>query len=263
MSLLPETLFDEAKAHLRRIEAQHGVRILYASEAGSRSWGFASPDADVDVRFIYVRPIKHYLRLTPEGEMLESQEDPLWDIKGWDLRHVLKSLRDGDTTLVQWLYSPIVYRNHPLFLTEMRKLLDRAHPLARLYWAYRSTAQAHHAMSLRKSQFVSFKRLIYIVQAVLAFRWVELKKSIPPMRFDELVKGLVEDEALLLEIDTLIQIKSANKEDAEGDKNAFPNVVSYIESSLAETLPPEVAGDTLDAETLDQFFLQWIGYNTI
>lgn len=34
MSLLPETLFDEAKAHLRRIEAQHGVRILYASEAG-------------------------------------------------------------------------------------------------------------------------------------------------------------------------------------------------------------------------------------
>lgn len=39
MSLLPETLFDEAKAHLRRIEAQHGVRILYASEAGSRSWG--------------------------------------------------------------------------------------------------------------------------------------------------------------------------------------------------------------------------------
>ena len=42
MSLLPETLFDEAKAHLRRIEAQHGVRILYASEAGSRSWGFAA-----------------------------------------------------------------------------------------------------------------------------------------------------------------------------------------------------------------------------
>lgn len=51
-------MFDEAKARLRRLEASHGIRILYACEAGSRSWGFPSPSSDYDIRFIYVRPLK-------------------------------------------------------------------------------------------------------------------------------------------------------------------------------------------------------------
>jgi hypothetical protein len=34
------------------IEAEHGVRILYAVESGSRAWGFESLDSDYDVRFI-------------------------------------------------------------------------------------------------------------------------------------------------------------------------------------------------------------------
>ena len=48
---------------LNEIERTENVRILLAVESGSRAWGFASPDSDYDVRFIYVRPKKEYLRL--------------------------------------------------------------------------------------------------------------------------------------------------------------------------------------------------------
>lgn len=41
---------------LKKIESEHNVKILLAVESGSRAWGFASPDSDFDVRFIYVRP---------------------------------------------------------------------------------------------------------------------------------------------------------------------------------------------------------------
>lgn len=44
-------------ARLSAIEAKYGVRVLYACESGSRGWGFASPDSDYDVRFIYVHPL--------------------------------------------------------------------------------------------------------------------------------------------------------------------------------------------------------------
>ena len=49
-------------SELEKIEEQYGVRVLHAVESGSRAWGFASPDSDYDVRFVYVRPAADYLR---------------------------------------------------------------------------------------------------------------------------------------------------------------------------------------------------------
>ena len=82
-------MFDEAKARLRRLEASHGIRILYACEAGSRSWGFPSPSSDYDIRFIYVRPLKNYLKLTPPADTITLDQDGVWDISGWDLKKCL------------------------------------------------------------------------------------------------------------------------------------------------------------------------------
>lgn len=50
---------------LDHIERAHDVRVLYACESRSRAWGFASPDSDYDVRFVYVHPIKWYLTVEP------------------------------------------------------------------------------------------------------------------------------------------------------------------------------------------------------
>lgn len=51
------------KEKLHEIELRENCRILLAVESGSRAWGFASPDSDYDVRFIYVRPKESYPRL--------------------------------------------------------------------------------------------------------------------------------------------------------------------------------------------------------
>ena len=48
------------KEKLHEIEQRENCRILLAVESGSRAWGFASPDSDYDVRFIYVRPRESY-----------------------------------------------------------------------------------------------------------------------------------------------------------------------------------------------------------
>lgn len=55
---------------LRKIEKEYNVEIIYAVESGSRAWGFASPDSDYDVRFIYKRKKNDYLKLEKKGTLL-------------------------------------------------------------------------------------------------------------------------------------------------------------------------------------------------
>jgi predicted nucleotidyltransferase len=69
-------------AALAALEAQHGIRILYACESGSRAWGFPSPDSDYDVRFVYVQPLPWYLGLDEGPDTLNFPVDDELDLAG-------------------------------------------------------------------------------------------------------------------------------------------------------------------------------------
>lgn len=62
---------DTIREELDKIEDSHAVRVLFACESGSRAWGFASPDSDYDVRFVYVNEPLWYLRLQGGRDVLE------------------------------------------------------------------------------------------------------------------------------------------------------------------------------------------------
>ena len=54
-----EERWAEIKGRIADIEKKEQVKILHAVESGSRAWGFASPDSDYDVRFVYIRPMEY------------------------------------------------------------------------------------------------------------------------------------------------------------------------------------------------------------
>lgn len=67
---------------LKKIEEAKDVKIIMAIESGGRAWGFASPDSDYDVRFIYVRNTADYLRLDSIRDVIEWRLDDVLDISG-------------------------------------------------------------------------------------------------------------------------------------------------------------------------------------
>ena len=103
-------IIAEINENLDEIERKEGVRILHAVESGSRAWGFASPDSDYDVRFVYARPKEDYLRLDELRDVIEWQLDEVLDINGWDLKKALRQFAKGNATLFEWSESPIIYR---------------------------------------------------------------------------------------------------------------------------------------------------------
>lgn len=98
------------QTQLRRIEEEESIKILLAVESGSRAWGFASPDSDYDVRFIYIRRMEDYLKLEKVRDVIELPMDDVLDMNGWDLQKTLRLLYKSNPTLFEWFSSPIVYQ---------------------------------------------------------------------------------------------------------------------------------------------------------
>lgn len=74
---------ERVASELRRIEDEHKVRVLLAVESGSRAWGFASPDSDYDVRFIYVHERDWYLSVFDARDVIEEMLPGDLDVCGW------------------------------------------------------------------------------------------------------------------------------------------------------------------------------------
>ena len=127
---------------LHEIEEKYQVKVLWAVESGSRAWGFASPDSDFDVRFIYKRPRQEYLKLEKCRDVIELPIDDTWDVSGWDLDKALKLLYNSNPSLYEWMGSPICYCRTG-FEERFQPLLKEYFSPRRMLGHYRNIAVRH------------------------------------------------------------------------------------------------------------------------
>lgn len=191
------------KTKLKEIEEKENVRILLAVESGSRAWGFASLDSDYDVRFIYIRNKKDYLKLESVRDVIELPIDDVLDINGWDLQKTLRLLYKSNPTLFEWFSSPIVYMETE-FADEFRKIMNSYFSSKKSLYHYINMANGNYREYL-KGDMVRAKKYFYVLRPVLACRWILEKETPPPMLFSELMdtqlpKELVSDVTKLLEL---------------------------------------------------------------
>ena len=244
---------------LKRIEEQEDVRILMAVESGSRAWGFASPDSDYDVRFIYVRPAEEYLRLDKVRDVIEVPVNDVLDINGWDIDKMLRLLYKSNPTLFEWASSPVVYLDNGL--------RDRVFPiLPKYFYAKRGL---YHYLSMAKSNYreylkgdmVKAKKYFYVIRPLLACKWILDKNSPPPMLFSKLMEAEL-DPAVKPEVDRLLDLKMNEPErklipkvDAVNDY--MDRCIREIEEKLNQL--PDCPQN--DWNELNSLFLEIIGYH--
>lgn len=170
---------------LREIEAQKSVEILFACESGSRAWGFASPDSDYDIRFIYKHDLDYYLSLWEKPDVIEFMTDDDLDGSGWDLRKTVKLLAKSNAPLLEWLHSPVVYFENEAFANQMRQLAQSCFsPVACLHH-YLGTTKNFMDACLQDE--VKLKNYFYALRTALAGKWIIEKNTFPPVAFLELL----------------------------------------------------------------------------
>ena len=201
---------------LSEMEQQEHVKILHAVESGSRAWGFASPDSDFDVRVIYFRNVKDYLKLNPVRDVIEFQLDDVFDINGWDLQKMLKLLYKSNPTVFEWMNSPVIYQTCEAF--------QNLKPLVNSYFSpktgafhYLSTAKHNYHAYCEKEQ-VRLKKYFYVLRPLLACYWIFEQQTPPPMLFSEML-SLPPAQEISGIIQELLAVKTQTSELGTGQKN--------------------------------------------
>ena len=243
----------EIHGSLDQIERERDVRVLFACESGSRGWGFASQDSDYDVRFIYVHRPEWYLSVEPHRDVIELPISGLLDVNGWELRKSLRLLRKSNPALLEWLSSPIVYRERPSIMRGYRALLPSYYSAIACMHHYLSMAQRNFREYLQTEQ-VRTKKYLYVLRPVLACRWIEAGLGVVPMQFATLCEAVApEDSAVREAIDALMAQKKAGFESDREPRIEVLNTFLAAELARFDSLqlqPPKKPG----MEELNRFF---------
>lgn len=230
---------DRVRGLLADIEARHDVRVLMAVESGSRAWGFASPDSDFDVRFVYQEPLDRMVRLFPDRDVIEEMTPyhpdgtgvPI-DLVGWSLPKTLRLGAASNPQLCEWARGTVTYLADPDFMRDLRLLTAQASP----------RVLAHHYRGLAKKTVLDYlsgpdepvgKKYLYAVRSLLAASWMldhPTPGSAPPVRFDQLRAETRVPARVDTEIDTLLDWKTKLSEG--GARRRFPVLDAWVGAEL-------------------------------
>ena len=247
---------QEIDKQIAAIEHNYDVRVLYACESGSRAWGFASPDSDFDVRFIYLQPRDNYLSIHERRDVIELPVNEVLDVNGWDIRKALQLFLKSNAPLYEWLQSPIVYKEETTFAAALRGLMP-------VYFSHRSGC--HHYLSMTRNTFendlqgpeVKLKKYFYALRPALACRWILEKQEVPPMEF-HLLRALEQDSVWQQAVDDLLERKTK-----AGEKEMIEPVAlfqQWIEATITTCKPKADAITAIiqSSDQLDQLFRKHI-----
>jgi hypothetical protein len=215
------------KTKLEKIEISKNVNILFACESGSRAWGFASPDSDYDVRFIYTKPLDWYLSVSEKKDTIDIMDGD-FDAVGWEFKKQLKLLMKSNVPALEHLFSPILYKGDDYFINEMRAIgLECFSPIASMF----------HYLSMSKkyaekinSNTIKLKDLFYALRTSLAGKWILENNTLPPVAFEKMLHMV--NSTTESEIRELIELKSKKNESYFLPKSK--GVVSLVSSLIAE-----------------------------
>ena len=229
---IPADIQARINSRLDEVAVAEGVRIFFAVESGSRAWGFASPDSDFDIRFIYVRRVDDYLGLVPPRDVIEPTELDKLDVSGWDLRKALLLGLSWNPALVEWLTSPIVYREAGWETAALRRLFVQPMSRDALIQHYFGLGQRQWGRFIDGRNAVKLKKYFYVVRPAVALLWLDLRpEETPPMSLPALVEGVAMPSDVISAIGELRDLKARTNEVGEGAR--IPVLDLFIQRRLS------------------------------
>jgi len=192
------------------------------------------------------------LTIDSKRDVIERPIHDVLDISGWDIRKALSLLRKSNPPFLEWMQSPIVYKEREDIAGLIREAMPEYYsPISCLYH-YLHMADGNYRKYLKEDE-VWIKKYLYVLRPVLACMWIEQDRGLVPTEFRKLVDALIHEPALLSAVDELLALKRAGMESDRGPKIAVLSdfIDRHLQRLSAEHARPAT---TRDPARLDDIF---------
>ena len=171
---------------LKLIEKENQIKILFAVENGSRSWGMESKDSDYDVRFVFYRKKEDYLRLNKKDEVITIAFDNLLktcqtqgsliDMCGFDIYKYLRLLLSSNPTTLDNI--------------SLREYMNNNFNPEKLYMHYFSLFKNNYREFIQQEKMITHKKYLYSMRGLLNAKYVLAFDKLPPLNFVQTINDL-------------------------------------------------------------------------
>lgn len=160
---------NEILKELEKIEKENNIKIIFASDIGSRTLGYSNENSDYDMRFIYIQKPENYLKLK-EGKNTIQKKVSIdngiktdFDFVGFDIKKVLNLIASTNIQVWQWLHSSKVYIETDSS-NEMKKILADFFELKKFYYQYAEILSNNYKRKIRNQKEIKSK--YYIIELI-------------------------------------------------------------------------------------------------
>ncbi len=135
--------------------------------------------------------------------------------------------------MLEWLQSPIVYRDGPL-RAELARLAERTHHRQAAHYPYLHLGRNQYHRQIEGHERLALKKYFYCLRPAAALNWLRTRAAAAgrvPMDLPTLLQEIALPTALRAAIDGLLVAKAAASEMGEGRR--IPVIDAFVEKEFA------------------------------
>ena len=171
---------NEILEELKKIEEENNIKIIFASDTGSRTLGYSTEESDYDLRFIYIQKPENYLKLKEGKDTIQKKVSidngmkSDFDFVGFDIKKALNLIASTNIQVWQWLFSSKVYIE-TVSSNEMKKISADFFELKKFYHQYAGIISNNYKRKIKNQKEIKSK--YYIIALIRIASMLKLKKN--------------------------------------------------------------------------------------
>lgn len=228
---MEKEIIKKILSEVRDLESKQNIKILFAIESGSRLWRIESKDSDYDIRFVFIRDIKDYLRINKLNEVIELRRDNR-DYVGFDIYKFCRLILNSNPSVIEWLQSDIIYYDNGKTKQFLYNFIKNKFNPVSLFHHYKSMCKTNYSKYIKTGNLMSYKKYLYSLRGLINAKYVLDIKKLPEIDFNKTIPKVNLPNNVRGKLEKVLMLK---KESREKDiTNGFKIFDDYIGRFLKE-----------------------------